>query len=131
MKYSEGVARSCRATRGVVMTLVRIDWKKGIIEIAGIGNVELKFFGNNTPVSFIIHRGVLGMNAPRPRISEHEWNEDMTLLIYSDGIIAHWNSECLSELLENSAAEISRQLLRKYSKENDDATVIVVKGIPK
>lgn len=126
-----GVARSCRTTRGVVMTLVRIDWKKGIIEIAGIGNVELKFFGNSTPISFIIHRGVLGMNAPRPRISEHEWNEGMTLFIFSDGIIPHWSSEYLSEILANSAAEISRQLLRKYSKENDDATVIVVKGIPK
>lgn len=124
-----GVARSCRATRGVVMTLVRIDWKKGIIRIAGIGNVDIKFFGNRNPISFIVHRGVLGMNAPQPRISEHEWDEGMTLFLFSDGIIAHWNSDYISTLLDDSASEISRKILKKYAKENDDATIIVMKGI--
>src|SRR6266851_5341310 len=48
-----GVARTCRATRGVVMGLARFDWGRGTLTFASIGNVEARVFGSSEPMNFV------------------------------------------------------------------------------
>ena len=66
-----GVARTCRATRGVVMGLARFDWGRATLTFASVGNVEARVFGSPEPMNFVYPRGVLGLNARRPVVTQH------------------------------------------------------------
>lgn len=146
-----GVARVCRATRGVVMALARFNFgflvadsrmnnsaplrskiENRIFEIqlsfASLGNVEVRVFGNTEPMNFTIRRGVLGGSAPNVVVTEHRWDLSSLMVLHSDGLRTHWLWEDFPGLAAQSAEAIAQQLLSALAKDEDDATVIVVKG---
>jgi len=124
-----GAGRACRATRGVVMALARFDWKAEPITLtfASVGNIGARVFGIPTPMNFIVHRGVVGLNAPNPVVAEYSWSSDYILVLHTDGLQTMWRWNDFPELAEAPAAYAARFLLQALAKDNDDATVIVVR----
>jgi anti-sigma regulatory factor (Ser/Thr protein kinase)/serine/threonine protein phosphatase PrpC len=123
-----GVERACRATRGVVMALARFDWGRPLLTFASLGNVEVRVFDNSNPMNFILRRGIIGANAPLPVVTEHPWDPRSVLVLHSDGVRAHWRWEDFPDLAAASATVAALHLLRALAKDDDDATVVVVKG---
>jgi anti-sigma regulatory factor (Ser/Thr protein kinase) len=123
-----GVDRSCRATRGVVMTIVRFDWLKEKMKIANIGNIAVRVFENSFPMKIVYRRGIIGRNAPKPIVTEHDWQTSSIMILHTDGITSHWGFEDISQSLNKTAMDLAQNLLSKHAKDNDDATVLVVKG---
>lgn len=124
-----GVGRTCRATRGVVMALVRFDCSEEEIRLsfASIGNIETRVFGGATRPQFIVPRGVVGGNAPLPRVTDYRWSPGTVLVLHSDGVGHHWGLADFPELLRESAATTAPRLLRALAKDHDDATIMVVR----
>jgi anti-sigma regulatory factor (Ser/Thr protein kinase) len=122
-----GVARQCRATRGVVMALARFDWEEKRLTFASIGNVEARVINSSEMFSFIMRRGVLGLNAPVPAVIEHRWEEHYIMVMHTDGLSTHWRWKDFPGLDGQSASETARFLLFKLAKSTDDATVLVMK----
>jgi anti-sigma regulatory factor (Ser/Thr protein kinase) len=125
-----GVGRTCRATRGVVMALVRFNFEgHGIrFSFASVGNIEVRLLGGPAREHFIIRRGILGGNAPNPRVTEHRWEPGNVMVLHSDGVTHRWGLEDFPDLAAESATTIAQRLLRTLAKAHDDATVVVVKG---
>jgi serine/threonine protein phosphatase PrpC len=123
-----GVARTCRATRGVVMGLARFDWGKGTLTFASVGNVEARVFDSPAPMNFVVPRGILGLTARRPVVTQHRWAPSNVMVLYSDGLITHWRWSDFPHLAEASATVAAQELLRAFAREADDATVVVVKS---
>ncbi len=123
-----GVGRACRPTRGVVMALARFDWIQEKLTFASVGNIEAHFFNCAEPVKFIIRRGVLGLNAPNPVVTEHHWELGNIIVLHSDGVRVHWRWEDFPELVEESATVTAQRLLHALAKDEDDSTVVVVRG---
>src|SRR6266849_9883143 len=123
-----GVGRTCRATRGVVMGLARFDWGRGTLTFASVGNVEARVFGSPEPMNFLVPRGILGLNARCPVVTEHRWEVRNVMVLYSDGLNTHWRWSDFPHLAEASAAVAAQALLRALAREADDATVVVVKS---
>jgi anti-sigma regulatory factor (Ser/Thr protein kinase) len=127
-----GVERACSATRGVVMALARFACAPSPsvcrVTVASIGNIEIHLFGSPRPVRFMARRGVLGLHAPAPVVTEHPWGARSMLVLHSDGVTTRWRWEDFRHLAGASATVIARQLLRALAKDNDDATVVVVKN---
>ncbi len=126
-----GVGRSCRATRGVVMALARFDWPQDKLTFATVGNIETRIFNSPEPVKFVIRRGIIGLNAPNPVVTQHHWEPSNIMVIHSDGVRTRWQWEDFPELASESATIIAQRLLQVLAKEEDDATVVVVRGKPK
>ncbi|HWP96590.1 MAG TPA: ATP-binding SpoIIE family protein phosphatase [Syntrophomonadaceae bacterium] len=124
-----GAGRACRATRGVVMALARFDWDRNPIKMsfAGIGNIEIKVFGCPNPMKFLVQRGVVGLNAPEPIVAEYDWASSYVLVLHSDGLNSKWQWSDYPELDKASANETARLLLQGLARNDDDATVIVVR----
>lgn len=122
-----GVGYSCRATRGVVMALARFDWALRQLTLASVGNVEVRVCGNSRPVRFISRRGVVGGQAPTPLITECGWEAQELLVLHTDGLKSHWAWQGFGHLRDQSATSIAQELLRALARDNDDATVVVVK----
>ena len=127
-----GVERTCRATRGVVMALARFALSSSPaacqVTFASIGNIEAHLFGAPQPMRFMVRRGVLGLHAPAPVVTEHPWGASSMLVLHSDGVTTRWQWEALRHLAGAPATAIARQLLRALATGNDDATVVVVKS---
>lgn len=125
-----GVSRACRGTQGVVMALARFDWRAGRLTFASVGNIESHVFACPEKVNFIVQRGLIGLNAPNPVVTEHRWEPSQVMVLHSDGVLGRWRWEDYPELRDASAARAAQQLLRGLARDSDDATVVVVKGAP-
>ena len=127
-----GVERTCSATRGVVMALARLAFSASPsvcrITFASIGNIEAHLFGSPQPMRFMMRRDVLGLHAPAPVVTEHPWGSRSMLVLHSDGMTTRWQWKDFRHLAEAPATVIARQLLRALARDNDDATVVVVKN---
>ena len=123
-----GVQRACRATRGVVMALVRLDLARNRLTVASVGNVEVRLFGSSEHFSLIVRRGVIGLNAPNPVLLDHPWDSNSVLVIHSDGLRTHWNWKDFPELAEAPPEAIAQKLLHALGKLEDDATVVVARN---
>ncbi|HLG14594.1 MAG TPA: ATP-binding protein [Blastocatellia bacterium] len=126
-----GVARACRATRGVVMALGRFDWAQERMTFASIGNVEARVFGADEPMNFIVRRGVLGGSSPMPMVTHHRWKTSNVMVLHSDGLATRWRWEDIADLAGSSATAVAHRLLQKLARDDDDATVLVVKEAPR
>ena len=123
-----GVEDACRTTRGVVMALARFDWREGRMTFAGIGNIEVRILGCAEPIQLPVRRGIIGGRAPRPAIAERRWDPHLLMVLHSDGVTARWNWEDFPQLADAPADLVARQLLDELARDNDDATVVVVRG---
>ena len=126
-----GTGRACRATRGVVMALARFDWQEGYVSAASVGNIEIRVFPPSRPMHFPVRRGVIGLNAPRALVGREKWDLNAILVIHSDGLRTHWTWSEFPRLPSQSAAAAAEELLRTLARDNDDATVLVIrKALP-
>jgi anti-sigma regulatory factor (Ser/Thr protein kinase) len=124
-----GTARACRATRGVVMALARFDWGQGRLAFASLGNIEVRVFPHSEPFRFAIRRGVIGLNAPNALVTEHPWPPDHVLVLHSDGLRTHWGWKDFPGVADQPAPELAKEFLQALAKEEDDATVMVVRSV--
>jgi serine/threonine protein phosphatase PrpC len=128
-----GVGRACRATRGVVMALACFAWDGqtgGNLQLTfgSIGNVEVRACGGSERFTFGIRRGILGLNAPEPLITQHVWPPGAVMVLHSDGLRTHWKWEDFPQLARQPATVAAQHLLQALAKDNDDATVVVAKS---
>ena len=124
-----GVDRACRGTRGSVMALARLDCEHERIVCASVGNIEARIHPPSRTDYFQVRRGVMGLNAPRPIVSDHPWPATNVMALFSDGLRQRWTWRDFSGLLSEPASDIAQALLRALARDNDDATVLVVKGV--
>lgn len=122
-----GVGYACRGTRGVVMALARFDWAPLRLTFATVGNIEVRALNTPEPFHYMIRRGIIGANAPAPVVTTHAWSESSILVLYSDGLRTHWRVEDFPGLFDRPPAMAAQILLDKLARDEDDATVLVVK----
>jgi anti-sigma regulatory factor (Ser/Thr protein kinase) len=116
-----------RATRGAVMGACVLDARGGKFHYAGVGNVEARVLGSNVPVRAISANGTLGARLGSLRVWSYDWEEGATVVLASDGISASWSIEDYPGLIAKSPQIIAGVLARDYSRETDDATVLVAR----
>ncbi len=125
----KGVDRVCHSTRGVVMALARFNLDQEEFLAANIGNIEVRRYGDENDHNFMVRRGIVGLNAPKPIITTHHWTSNAMLIMFSDGLHTHWGSNDLPPNLMNSPSELAHHLLVAQGKDDDDATIMVVRNV--
>ncbi|HZT61359.1 MAG TPA: ATP-binding protein [Pyrinomonadaceae bacterium] len=116
---------SLRSTRGAVMGAVVVSRSRETFTYAGVGNVELRVLGAPEPARPIPTNGTLGARLSQLRLWPHRWAEGTTLVLASDGISASWDIAAYPGLLGKSTQLLAGVLLRDFSRNSDDATVLV------
>lgn len=122
-----GVARACLGSRGAVMAIAALDWHSRNIAFASVGNIETRLFNASRDKLFPVRRGIVGMQMPKPRVSTEQWERGGVLVMQSDGISTRWPLTELNAMLHLPASAIARRILNRHGKEQDDATVAVIK----
>jgi anti-sigma regulatory factor (Ser/Thr protein kinase)/serine/threonine protein phosphatase PrpC len=114
-----------RATRGAVMGAVVVNPARESFNYAGVGNVEVRVLGSTEPARPIPSNGTLGARLSGVRVWPHRWTEGTTLVIASDGISSTWDAHAYPGLTTRSPQLLAGILLRDFSRNSDDATVLV------
>lgn len=125
-----GAGRACQATRGVVMMLALIDTTRRTFTVASVGDIELRVWGATQRLGFVPRRGVVGLNAPSPTLVEHPFTPAMVLVMHSDGLRSQWDFNDFPWIGRESASISAQRLLTALAREDDDATVLVVRNTP-
>ena len=112
------IHRQLRGTRGAAGTLIVI--KQQQLEICAVGNVALMCVGCSVPL--VLSAGVLGHQVNRFRIGACQVTPGVRLALLSDGISTRFR---LEELKHLGPAEACREIMSRYRRKDDDATVLI------
>lgn len=115
-----------RGTRGAVMSVVTIDHASNRLRFAGVGNIQTRVFGTPAPVHLIPTNGTLGARLGKVPVWSHAWATGATLVMCSDGLSATWDINDYPHLLTHDPQLAAAILMRDFSRDSDDATVIVI-----
>ena len=111
------------------MALAQFDLVEEKFFFGSVGNVESRLLSSSAPANFLIRRGIVGVNAPEPVVTEHPWKAASLLVLHSDGLSTRWSWKDFPGLELQTATVISQRLLKALDKGEDDATAMVVKGL--
>ena len=121
------IHKSIRGTRGAVIGLLSIDTDAQKLNFTGIGNIETFLLSSEGKKNLLSFGGIIGHNMRTPRVFEHEMKPGNTIFMYSDGITSRWtNRDFEREMQPQQKAEF---ILNNYSRQNDDATILIIRYI--
>jgi phosphoserine phosphatase RsbX len=115
----DAVHHALRGSRGAAAMICVVQEDR--IEGCGVGNVELRCAGVSLPV--VLSPGILGVGKVRLRPFTGRLNPGCRLYMFSDGISRR---APFTELAQLSADEACRELLDRYRRNHDDASVLVL-----
>jgi serine/threonine protein phosphatase PrpC len=112
------------------MALARFDDRaRASLTVASLGNINVRVFGAETPTTILARRGVVGLGSVAPLTTVCPWTPGSILIMHSDGLHSRWNWQEFSDLAQQPAQRIAERLLSRLAKPEDDATVLVARGI--
>jgi serine phosphatase RsbU (regulator of sigma subunit) len=122
--------RALTGTRGAAMTLARIGFENRTLSWIGIGNVAATLVANGptgvvVKSSALLTGGIVGYRIPDAFLSQDVSIAPGDLLVIAtDGIAEDYLD---SVEFAGSATVIAMQILRRHSKQTDDALVLVAR----
>lgn len=117
-----------RSTRGAAVAVGRIDFERGELRYAGVGNIAGLIWTAAGPRHLLSHPGIVGHDSRNVREITYDLPADALVLLYSDGISTHWSLGSYEGLLSRDPSLISGVIYRDHSRRRDDATVLVVRA---
>jgi anti-sigma regulatory factor (Ser/Thr protein kinase) len=116
--------KAAKGTRGAVIGLIMIDTSASKLSFVGIGNIEGFILSPAGKKNLISYGGILGHSIRSPRTFEFPFNPGDTVCLYSDGIIARWNTNDID--WNEHPQKIADYLVNQFSRPNDDTTVLII-----
>ncbi len=111
---------------GVVAALSHLDLETGELNYAGIGDITTRIFGENEK-RFVSRSGVIGYMPPKAKVSTFTLCDNDILMLYSDGVRAHFVLKDYPELMKDDAKTVASNIIDKFGKQQDDAGCIVLR----
>jgi len=118
-----------RSTRGAVISLASVDARLGKLRWGGVGNVEAVLNRADAAASprrerILLRSGVVGYQLPPLRTVELPIRPGDVLIFASDGLKHDFAEEPPARL---EPAQHAEYLIKTYSKDSDDALVLVAR----
>ena len=117
-----------KSTRGAVMAVAVIRPLLGTLDFAGVGNITAGTVSGDELRRLASTDGTVGYSLRSVREQSYPWTPGATLIMSSDGLSTRWNLTQHPALTARHPSLIAGVMHRDFSRGNDDATVVVVKG---
>ncbi|MCJ2083815.1 SpoIIE family protein phosphatase [Methylobacterium sp. J-090] len=117
-----------RHTRGGAVTVARYEPDRGVVTVAGIGNVAGAVVGGGTIRRTVSLAGTAGHVARRIQEFEYPFLADDLFVLCSDGLVTGWSLDAYPGLVGAHPSLIAGILYRDFARGRDDATVVVARG---
>ncbi len=115
-------------SQGAVAAVLRLDLRRGIGEMAAVGNVRSGWFAGK-PHHHEPNSGQLGVTMPRVEARPLHWTISQLFALTSDGVRSEgWNA-LQREWPVLSCDALAARTTRLYQRRHDDATAICVRVV--
>lgn len=116
--------RAIRHTRGVAMSIVRIDKENSTLTHGGIGNVNVMVTGREK-TSLSSDWGIVGAGYRKLNIETAGLARDDLVLLWTDGITERLDISGYEGSISRDVQELATRILQDHAKETDDATIMI------
>jgi len=115
-----------KKTRGAAMSIAIVDHERAIVKYAGVGNVSASLVNGQLSRSLVSQNGTLGAVVPRA-LQEYTYPLDTgaALVMFSDGLTSKTSPMGYPGLQGRHPALIAAVLYRDFSRQRDDATIMI------
>lgn len=115
--------RELKHTRGIAIAICKVIFHSKKLEHISIGNIETRIFGSPEMIRPFCYDGTVGISMETLKVCEYPYYEGCTIIMFTDGISDKFDVSRL--LLERNPQEIASYIFDNYSRNDDDATVLV------
>jgi anti-sigma regulatory factor (Ser/Thr protein kinase) len=119
---------SLKGTRGAAMAVASLQFDRGLVSFAGIGNIGASIVSGESSRGMASHNGIVGHQIQRVQEFSFPWNSDDLLIMHSDGLNTRWDLRPYPGIRRRHPAVIAGLLYRDFSRERDDVTVLVARS---
>lgn len=116
-----------QGTRGVVMTVMRVDLTAKQVFFVGVGNVGVRSYSAAQAQPFS-RNGIVGFRLPNLREFSYNYAPGDLFVLFSDGVSSHFvlDDRCVSPLnFRDDPQGLAEAIAAQYGKTDDDVTVVV------
>jgi anti-sigma regulatory factor (Ser/Thr protein kinase) len=121
------IHENIRHTQGAVMAIAVVDKRRQLLTYCGIGNIRGRILNAEGSHGCISIEGLIGLRVTRVREFTYPWTKDAVLIMTSDGVLTGVESLKLADLPDCPSALVAAIVYNRFSRSNDDATVVVVR----
>ncbi len=115
-------------TRGATVGAALIQSDLSKVSFVGMGNIEARIVTPQKKHALISLGGIVGLKIRMPKVYEYIYDADNFLVLYSDGINSGWQNGY--EEWGKHPQKIAENILKSYSRDHDDATILIIKFSP-
>lgn len=117
-----------KKSRGLVATIVCVDYGAANWQICGIGNINTRIYSGLDNKTYTPYNGILGHNIPRTlNNTAVPYQKHQIIIMHSDGLRTRWNLSELTSIIKQSPGMIASVLYKDNVRGTDDATILVGK----
>jgi anti-sigma regulatory factor (Ser/Thr protein kinase)/serine/threonine protein phosphatase PrpC len=114
-----------RKTRGLVISIALIDYRKSLLNYVGIGNVTTRIYKSSESIRPVNVNGMIRATIPNFRILQYPWSNDSIIVMATDGISEKNDPDKYPGLIDKHPMVLAGVLFRDYARLTDDATIVV------
>lgn len=127
-EFERQISDALGGSRGAAALIVEIPHTPGKLRAVGLGNVRGDIVtADGSRCGIPSQPGILGAATRRPRPTEHDWPEDATLILSTDGLKSTPRVPEPRSLFFRSPQIIAATLYKLRRRGSDDAGVVVVR----
>jgi negative regulator of sigma-B (phosphoserine phosphatase) len=118
--------QALRSTRGAVLGLLRVAPAVGEVRYVGVGNIGFYALSRERfqPISY---NGIVGYRLPRVHEFVGLYTPGDMFVMYSDGIDGRFHGDSSVFNQGSDLKQMADSLARRYGKDDDDVSVLVVR----
>lgn len=117
--------RALRGSRGAAISVAVLGDADRVARFCGVGNVDARVVTADATQYFLPQPGIVGHTMPTLRSSVITWPTGGRMVMHSDGVSARWRMDAYPGLATAHPALVAGVLYRDFSRDLDDATVLV------
>ena len=117
-----------RPISGAALAVAEIITGRQVVLYFAVGNIVARSLPDGPERNVVSHFGTLGHDVRRIQAFQYPWPPRATLVLHSDGLTGRWALEDYPGLAVRDPLLIAGVLYRDHARENDDCTVVVVRG---
>lgn len=116
-----------KGSRGSVGGCAVLDANSDVVSFAGVGNVSFRILGPSQSVMLPVSPGIIGGQMRTPTIHRARLQAGELLLGCSDGVAEGFQVDDYPQIFSHGVWAVARSVVRRFGKDHDDATCLVVR----
>jgi len=123
----ENLHTAFKGSRGAVAGCAVLDSRSHTVVFAGVGNPNFRIFSSSKSVTLPVSAGIIGKEIRTLKEHSTQLLEKDLLIASSDGVAENFRVADYPQIFSHGVQSIVRSVVRRFGKDYDDASCLVVR----